>query len=253
MSARGSTAGLARDARNALVAALLGLAACRHPGDAAHDEAVAAYRSGRFDAAHAAFAALLAGAVDPSPELLHDAALAALRVHRHADADAAAARLAGTEPAASAFLRGHAAWLACERAAAAARLVDAEPGAFETARQKASAAAGHWQDAAAARAPWPEAIRNAERALRRDGALRREQEAAARRRPPPKQEPDPPAPPAAKPEQEPLPEPPGMTRTELSPEQVAKVLERLQQKENEKRRSRLAEQRAAAAVGERGW
>ena len=76
------------------LAALLGLAALQAPGDAAPDRfaaGVAAYRAGRYEEAHAGFSAELAAHEAFAPaELRTNLAMAALRVQRTGDAEAAA-------------------------------------------------------------------------------------------------------------------------------------------------------------------
>ena len=46
---------------------------------------------------------------------------------------------------------------------------------------------------------------------------------------------------------------PEIVRTTRSPEEVARLLSRLEEKEREKRLARTAQQRATATVGERDW
>jgi hypothetical protein len=205
--------------------------------------ALADYRAGRFAEAFAGFQALLAAAGDqPPPELLANVALAALRLQRSGDAEAPARLLrqharAG-ERALGAFLLGHAAMLRCERAEAAARLQDAEPMAFDAALSAARAAVEHWLAADAEQGGWPAALRNAER-----------------NKPPPKREPDrPEAKPQPQPDQPPQEQDPELTTARLSPVEVGKLLERLEQKQREKRIARLQQQQSAAATaGERDW
>lgn len=245
------------------------------------DDGIAAYEAGRFDAAHDAFTALLdeAGA-DASPELLHDAALAALAAGRAADAERAAQRLAEADDAELAglghFLAGNAAYERATLAAAQARAVEAEPFAFEIAIRAAGDAAQAWCRAAATRDVWPGAARNAARALRLVEALRREQrDAAANRerktagggkpriRPIPVNPdgggtgPDgktPDTPPSEQPADGTEPGTAGaVTEGELTPDQVTGLLERLAAREREKRQVRTERQRTAQGGVEKDW
>lgn len=221
--------------------------------------AVADYRAGRFAAALAGFQALLsAGAEAPTPELLANTALAALRLQRSGDAEAPAKLLRqhadAAERALGAFLLGHAAYLRCQRAEAAAKLQDAEPGAYDAALRAAGAAIELWLTADSERGGWPAAVRNAERAAHKRAELEALRAAAERDKPPPKREPDRPEPkrqpdPAQPPEQQ----DPEQVTARLSPADVARLLERLQQKEREKRLARTQQQAASAPAGERDW
>jgi len=222
-------------------------------------EAVASYRAGRYAEAHAGFQSQLAvaGAAAGS-ELLGNAALAALRLQRPGDAEPAAQRLTALlDPesrALGAFLLGHAAFQRCQTAVAAAKLQDAEPGAWAGAERAVGLAIEQWLAADAARGGWPEAVRNAERAAQLRAEVQAQRQAAERNRPPPKQEPDQPEPkPAPRPETTPEEQVPEPVQTKLSNQDLARLLERLQQKDREKRLARQAQQRALAVTGERDW
>lgn len=221
--------------------------------------AVADYRAGRHAEALAGFAALLAERGDAAaPELLANTALAALRLQRAADAEGPARRLrqhaeAGHR-ASGAFLLGHAAFQRCLRAEAAAKLQDAEPGAWDAALRAADQAVEQWLAADAERAGWPEAVRNAERAAHKRAELQVQRQAAEQNRPAPKQEPDRPVPPPEPtPDEPPEALEPEMVKDALAPAEVARLLDRLQQKDREKRLARQARQAAAATAGERDW
>lgn len=222
-------------------------------------EAVASYRTGSYAEAHAVFQSLLAvaGAAAGS-ELLGNAALAALRLQRPGDAEPAAQRLTelgdSESRALGAFLLGHAALQRCQTATAAAKLQDAEPGAWAAAERAAGSAVEHWLQADTVRGGWPEAVRNAERAARLRDEVQAQRQAAERNRPPPKQEPDRPEPkPTPRPETTPEEQVPEAVQTRLSNQDLARLLERLQQKDREKRLARQAQQRATAVAGERDW
>ncbi|MBL9078731.1 MAG: hypothetical protein JNL08_14570 [Planctomycetes bacterium] len=220
---------------------------------AAQDGALADYRAGRFAAAHAALAAALAerGAAAP-PELRANTALAALRLLREGDAEAAARPLlAAAEPewrARGEQLLGFAAWLRTDRAVAAARLPDAEPMAWELAVRSAEAAWQHWRRAAAALPAEVAMVRNVERAWQRLTEVRAARDAATART---QQEPAPPPPePAAA--EPPAPAPAEVATAPLSAAELQRLRERLLQKQREKQRLRLVPP-TDAVVGERTW
>lgn len=217
--------------------------------------AVTDYRQGRYKAALTAFKVLLAMAGEQaSPELLGNVALAALRQRRPADAEVAARRLLEFDNAAdqslAEFLLGQAVFERATMAEMAASLTDAEPGAWQSAVDAAVRAMHHWQVAAELRdrGSWPEATRNAERAWRRIQDLRQKRDAAqqeSKSEPAPK--PKPPAPEAVD-----QPEIPEIASQPLPAAEVARLLERLQQKEREKRLLRRVTNRTNR-VGERDW
>lgn len=220
---------------------------------------VAEYRAGRFAAAFAELsAASEAFGADAPDELRLDLALAALRVQRPADAEAQVRPLLETpRPALRAraeFVLALASHQRCEQALAAARLADAEPLAWQTAQRAIEAAHRGFCRAATAAPPWPEALRNAERAWQlRAEILRLAAEDRARRAPnerepePPRREPPAPAP---EPPQEIEPE---LVAAPLPPAEVERLLQRVRQKEREKLRERTAAQRERAVAGERDW
>lgn len=222
--------------------------------------AVASYDAGRYQESLAAWQALAAElAAEVPPEVLGNLALAALRGFRLGDAETAARKLeesaSSAERAYAAFLLAHAAYLRSQQAEAAARLPDAEPRAWDAALSSCRAAVAAWMRAdTLAAAGWPAAVRNAERAVRRLAELERLRDEAERQKPPAKKEPDQPEQkPQQKPDEKPEEQDPEMMRTKMSPEEVAKLLERLGQKDREKRMARTAQQRAGATAGERDW
>lgn len=223
--------------------------------------ALQAAQAGRMEEAQEAFLAL-AEAAGPAagPELLHNMAWTSLRLQRNRDAEAAAQRLLEladpAERAAGHFLLGLSAFQRAERAAAAARLQDAEPMAWQSAQRSAEAALRAFllalNEARAPRGEWPSARRNAERAHRLWQALR--DEAAQQAPPPPKQEPDAPEPtPEPEPDANPEEQLPEAQLQPLSAAETAQLLQRLQQREREKRLLRQAQQRSTVVAGERDW
>lgn len=215
--------------------------------------AVAAYRAGQYDEALAGFsAAWQQSPAAASPELLGNLALAALRQRRPADAEAPAQRLADgghdEDAALGEFLLGQAAMERARTAELAARLPDAEPMAWQAAVMASQHALDHWRRAAELRPGWPEAVRNAERAYRRltaaqDARDRAEQQTRKEKA----KEPTPPQP--KNPTEA---DTPDLRAEPLPAAEVARLLERLQQKEREKVVVRQQGHRAAA-VGGRGW
>jgi hypothetical protein len=241
-------------------AALLCLVALQAPGDTGPERftaGVAAYRAGRYEEARAAFASELDvhGAGAPAA-LRANLAMAALRVQRTQDAEAAARSLLESavidDRAWGEFLCALASFQRGERAAAAARLPDAEPMAWETAVRSVAGAVQGWCRAAELRAGWPEALRNAERAVRALAALERERAAAA-----PQQqkrtEPAPPEPPPlpAQPSTEEV--QPDLVQAKLSAAELERLRQRLRQVALEKQRTRLLQSHSALVAGERDW
>lgn len=216
--------------------------------------AVAHYRAGRFEEARVLFAAEAESRGEAAPaELSCNHALAALRVERPAEAAAAARRLATMadpgERAWGEFLLGGAAWLQAERALAAAKLPDAEPMAWDLAVRGFDEAFAHWRTASELRPDWQEAVRNAERAMLALAAARAARSEAAAKQAGGQREPEPPPPGPGELEEQ----APQMTRQALPPADVAKLLQRLREKEQQKQRSRRQAQRASAVAGERDW
>jgi len=234
------------------------------------DEGTRAYRQARFHEAWEGFAAAARDAGDDAPAaLLFDEALAALQAGelRAAEvaAEKAAARGGARFRALCDFVLGNTSFARCRRAALAARGPAAGPEAFDVAIAHARTAARHWQRAATRRPDWPAARRDAERALleledldrRRDAAEKERRERARRAgaRPDPLLVPTPEAEapgPDSPTEARPGPRPEGVL-TELAPEQVARLLGKLEEKEREKRRLRRTRERARRASVERDW
>jgi tetratricopeptide (TPR) repeat protein len=221
-----------------------------------------AFREGRFDDARKTFAAMEESAGDgASAEIAYDRALAALRAGDLRDAEASAARAltrCGPELAPSVhFVGGNIAFARADLAEVQADTPEAEPFAWDVAILHAENARRSWQLALterADRADWPEARRNVERALLRAAELREKKAAAEKRRtrrndPKPKPKPRPPA------EERPAPEPDTAKAKggELSPEEVAKLLEKLAEKEREKEALRRAHRAAQSSDVERDW
>jgi hypothetical protein len=131
-------------------------------------------------------------------------------------------------------------------------LQDAEPMAWDLALRAAEGAAASWRRCAEHAGELAAvARRNGERALRRLAELRARKAAAEQQRQSQKEQAPPPEVPPPSPETELA--APDLATAELAPAEVARLRQRLQQKEREKRGSRLAAQRDAAVVGERGW
>ncbi len=253
-------------------AALLLLASC----GGAFDDGVRAYEEGRYEDAHAAFAALS----DAAPEVAYNQALCALRAGLFEDAEAAAARLARAADlemaARGCFLAGNVAFARATRAAAQARGAEAEPFAFAVAIRHAEEAARAFGRAAVTRDDWPAARRNVGRAQRLAERLREEQREAARQRerrtagggarvrPVPVAAGDAPDD-AGTPPTEAPPEAgddgddgapgalAGVTETDLTLAQVRGLIERLAAKEREKRGARRARRRVTQSGVEKDW
>lgn len=242
--------------------AVLGLSALVLPvlvGGCGGDGGRTAYEAGRYEEALAAFTREVEAAGDgASAALHHDRALAALAAgeFRIAAASlAAAAARGGPEVAERAgFLLGNVAFESGLLAERQADTPEAEPFAYDVAIAYVEEARDRWAAAAMSRADWPEARRNVERALLE---LRRLEEKKARkeRGEDPRKAPEPP----------PLPEPGGPSRTteeearpeailtELSPDQVTALFDRLAAKEREKIEVRRAERRARSEDVEKDW
>jgi hypothetical protein len=241
-------------------AALLCLCVLQAPDGAGPERfvaGVAAFRAGRYEEARVAFAAELAERGPGAPaELRANLAMAALRVQRTQDAEAAARPMLESpvidDRAWGEFLLASASFQRGERAAAAARLPDAEPMAWETAVRSVAGAVQGWCRAAELRAGWPEALRNAERAVRALAELERERAEAAPQKPK-RTEPVPPEPPPgpAQPSTEEV--QPDLVHATLSAAEVERLRQRLQQKQREKRSARWLQPRSADVAGERDW
>ena len=217
---------------------------------ASAEDAHAAYADGRYEAARELWQRRLEQLGDAAPpELRANAALAALRMHRPADAERAARPLLSHDDpswrARGAFLFGLAAWQRADTAVAAAGLPDAEPMAWDLAVRHLDEAWRHWRAAAAGAPGDARAVRNAERAWRRLAEVqqRRDQaQRAAQREPPPPPEPAD-ASEAVRPD---------VASEALSAAELRRLRERLQQNERDKRRVRLLPP-PGAVVGERDW
>lgn len=220
---------------------------------------IVAFRAGRHDAARSEFAAAAAAFGERCPpHVAVDWALAALRTGRPKEAEDAARLLLGADDtsvrADGEFLLASAAFQHGERAVAAAQLQDPEPMAWPAAERAFDLAHRGFGRAATLRPDWPEAHRNAERAWRQLGEVRRLRAEAERKGAPDRREKRPPPPPPPKPADRPPEEAaPGLATAALSPAEVGRLLQRVQQKEREKQAVRRLAQRAAAAPGERDW
>jgi tetratricopeptide (TPR) repeat protein len=219
---------------------------------------VDAYREGRYRDAHAAFRS--AEEEGASAELSFNRALAALRAGDLSDAESSAQRAADRAPELAplcGFLQGNAAFERCRVAERQADSVAAEPFAFDVAIAYARKAVRLWQQAAMRRPDWPEARRNVERALRKLEELRQKKEEAdprQRRTADPKPRPDPiPQPPLPGQETE-IDQDPEVSPqlTELSAEQIARLLDKLAEKEKDKAALRRSTRRQDPKV-ERDW
>jgi hypothetical protein len=227
---------------------------------AAFAAALADHEAGRFQAAYETFAQLLAAAAEPVPEALRwNTALAALRVLRARDAEAAIEPWrAHPDPerrAEAEFVFGLAQCLRAEQAAVAAALPDAEPMAWQLALAAQDRGIAAFVRAVQLRGDWPAAVRNVERAQRR--RLEFEQQRDRSRPEASKQEqvpePPPPPPPAPANDAEPEAALPELMINELSAAEVAQLLQRLAQKDQRKHRLRQQEQRRTTVAGERDW
>jgi hypothetical protein len=224
------------------------------------DTGLLAYREGRFAEALRAFSeAVDAAGEEASPALLYDQALAALRSGALGEAEAAANRAAargGPDFAArSDFVRANVAFTKCEWTEKQADHPAAPPFALDSAIRYAETARDLWASAAMSRPDWPEARRNVERALLKLEALR---EKKARAQEPPRKEPE------KKPEPRPLPpEPEGPLAEEetsieprledLTAEEVMRLLDKLEEKEQEKLEMRRARRSRQPVEVERDW
>jgi hypothetical protein len=231
----------------ALALLTLLLAGCSDPG-------VEAYREGRFRDAHAE----LQAAGDSAPaERVFNRALAALRAGDLTDAETAAESAAarGTPEIAALcdFARGNAAFARCRMAERQANTAAAEPFAFDVAITYARKARRLWQLAAMSRSDWPAARRNVERALLKEDELRRkkaDREEQQRKKTDPKPKPNPPPTPGPDAEPDPAVDP---QLKELAPEEILRLLDKLAQKEKEKRALRRSHRKARMADVERDW
>lgn len=254
--------------RRRLLAVVLLLAACDATADGRR-----AWDEGRIDAARELWvgAAERAGA-SASPELLIDAAIASLRLGDAEAAESFAARAADAGgrsfEAFREFLTGNAAFVRAEAAETQTFRPGAGPEAFDAAIALAEQARDAWAAALVARGDWPEAARNAERAELMASRLRKRRESSetekrslpGQKKPQPR--PAPPRPSAQKPVPkapepkagDPSGEPPsGVAQDELPADAVAKLLERLDEKEREKTGARRDRREQGPGRVERDW
>jgi hypothetical protein len=206
----------------------------------------------------AALILLLAGCGGAADEF--DRALASLRGGDLRGAEGRARRAAaegGPEYEALAdFVKGNVAFARCELADEQASTAEAEPFAFDVAINYGKAALANWSRAAATRDDWPAARRNAERALLKIAELEKKKAAARRKRK--KADPDPQPQPRPVPPPKPRPDPQEATQDqpqlkELTRDQVLALIQRLAEKENEKRAVRRDARRERTAGVERDW
>ena len=173
-----------------------------------------------------------------------EAARAHLRAGDLAAAEAAAERAAASDDALDpwrAFVRGNAAFARSVSLDEEVSRPNADPRARTTALSFAEDALAYWRAAASSRRDWPAARRNAERALIRIDKLREQGREKRKKAPEQKKEDDP------------EPKPARVEMQELPPSQVMALLELLQAKEQQKRKDRRDQRRAASARVERDW
>ena len=204
---------------------------------------------------------------------LYGEALAALRDDQpHIAAQKSQRAAASEDPDTAAlarFLHGNAQFARCLIAEKQARAAEAEPFAFDVAIRFARGARESWETAAMTRDDWPAARRNVERALLKIEDLKRQK---AQRKDDRRSESSDPQvnlkrqPTPGEPEKKTA-EPSGASGTttkqdpeadnavlsELSREQVLHLLEKLAQKEQEKRALRRKRRTAASTGAERDW
>lgn len=220
--------------------------------------AIAEYRAGRFEPAHAAFAQLLTDAGERADaELRWNLALAALRVQRSGDAEAAIQPLLQHPDvrwqAEAEFVLAMVAHQRGERAVAAAQLADAEPLAWTMALRAMQQAIDGFARADRLRASWPVAARNAERCSVRLREIEQLQAAAKKPDRQKTEAPEPPPEPPKPADQKPEEVAPDLAKEALSPAEVAQLLQRLRQQERDKRALRQQSAAPAARAGERFW
>jgi len=218
------------------------------------------------------------GGSDEDAYAHYNRALAALRDNKPRIAAEQAARAADSARAVDSelgalavFLQGNAAFAQCLIAAKHAQSAEAEPFAFDIAIGYAESARDHWEHAATTREDWPAARRNVERARLKIEYLRRKKSERTGDR---KSDSDPqlnlkrqPTPNTNQPPKPPTTDPSGAAGTkanqdpeaanavldELSREQVLRLLERLDEKEKEKRALRRKRRSTASTGAERDW
>ncbi len=220
-------------------------------GDDPLVDGIEAYAEGRFADALAAFRRAADAAGDDAPAALwHNIALAALQCDATRDAEIAAeiaaARSGPAQYRERDFVLGNAAFARSRRAARQAEGPEAGPAVLALALLEAERAAAHWRRAATRGADWPAARRNAERALRLAAALRERMRAqtggsqrdASERPPEPRADTTGTAPP-----------PPAATMDDL----VQRLLDKLNQRDAEKRALRRRREAATRVVVDKDW
>lgn len=249
--------------------ALLLLAACDAAGPAR-----SALEAGETARAVGLFEEVVAASHEPVPaELTYDLALAAFADGRLDRAAEVLERMGDGELAPeAAFLAGSVAAARAELALRQAQAVEAEPFAFDLAVRRAERAVEHFVRAASSRDDWPAARRNAERAVARLEEMRALRDEAADRRSERTRTPEVRLRPAspddtaaadgAGGDQDPSGADGDATdeaaagegsAAELDAAGVLGLLERLDAKEQEKRRLREAGRRARRSPGDRDW
>lgn len=220
------------------------------------DSGVAAYERGDFPEAFSAYREMEStlGANAPAP-ILANQALAALRAGQYSAAEASAEKAVvrgGRDyEAFRLFVFGAAAYARAEASELLSARVEAGPIALDAAIVHAEDAARFWQSAVLLRESWPKALRNAERALAKAEALRRKRDEAKRRREGNKENPLTPPPEEGPPQEE--------ERAleaqleELTTDQLSRLLQRLDAKEQEKKGSRRDVRNRATREGARSW
>ncbi|MEQ8763724.1 MAG: hypothetical protein RL885_07350 [Planctomycetota bacterium] len=194
---------------------------------------------------------------DVPPELLTNMALAALASGRWTDAEIAAERLVVADAALAPlreFLQANARYGRAKQAELRADLPEAEPFAYDLAIRLMQQAKSGWIRAHLGEGEWPAARRNAERAelassqleLKKQKKLEEQKKKTERDPPPEKPEPEEPEPEKEEIELD-------AAVAELPVEDVRRLIERLAQKEREKRALRQAEREKRSGPAERDW
>ena len=225
----------------------------------------AAYREGRFEEALVAWRDADAAAGESAPaELAYDRALAALRAGKidesESAADEAAARDGPGFAALRDFLRGNIAFARCLAAEVETFRPGAGASAYDEGIAHAETARKAWERAAASRDDWPEARRNAERAVLAAARLAARKAEAESQPDRPKSAKSPQVKDAPPPLPLPLPPRQGAVPPSPTPSQLAELpraevlalLERLAEKERQKLELRREQQRPKTPA-ERDW
>lgn len=227
---------------------------------------VRAYESARYRESLAAFREAASSAGDyASAELHYNLALAAFGAGDLSLAESACTRAAEHDDdeiaSLAEFLRGNVAFQRCTTAALQAARPESPPFAYDVAIRFGEAARDAWRVCVLRRDDWPEARRNLERVERFLAALRKQKEAADQRdkqKKQPKEQQPPEDPPPSDEEGEKQEAPRAVPRlvaqlVELSPEDVKGLLEKLDDKETEKRKLRRDRRREPGVRVERDW